>query len=143
MNYILVKSKTSDIDKLIEYKLNTIFEYAENLSDEEINKIENYVKENVPLQLSNYKIINIDNKNIGCVLSYNKDDGILLDEIYINKEYRNKGIGTDIIKNLLIENNIIYLWVYKTNEKAISLYKKLGFIIIDETKSRYYMKYEV
>ncbi len=38
-------------------------------------------------------------------------------------------------------NDIIYLWVYKKNSKAISLYKKIGFKIIDESESRYYMKY--
>ena len=65
----------------------------------------------------------------------------MLDEIYVEQEYRNKGIGTDIIKNVINENDIIYLWVYKENVKAISLYKKLGFNVIDETDSRYYMKY--
>ena len=33
------------------------------------------------------------------------------------------------------------MWVYKENKKAISLYKKLGFCAIEETESRYYMKY--
>lgn len=65
----------------------------------------------------------------------------MLDEIYIEQEYRNKGIGTDIIKNVINENDIIYLWAYKENTKAISLYKKLSFNIIEETESRYYMKY--
>ena len=40
-----------------------------------------------------------------------------------------------------IDNDIIYLWVYKENVQAISLYKKLGFNVIEETESRYYMKY--
>ena len=38
-------------------------------------------------------------------------------------------------------NDIVYLWVYKENERAISLYKDLGFKIIDETEERFYMKY--
>ena len=40
-------------------------------------------------------------------------------------------------------NKNIYLWVYKENIKAVSLYKRLGFKIIDETESRYYMEYNV
>ena len=141
MNYKLIKSSSKDIEKLIEYKKRTIFEYAKDLPDDEINKINNYVKNNFPKLLNDYSNIIVDNKVIGCLLLTNKDDNILLDEIYIEQEYRNKGIGTDIIKNVINENDIIYLWVYKENVKAISLYKKLGFNVIDETDSRYYMKY--
>ena len=65
----------------------------------------------------------------------------MLDEIYLEEKYRNKGIGTNIIKEVINNNDIIYLWVYKENVQAISLYKKLGFNVIEETESRYYMKY--
>ena len=78
---------------------------------------------------------------IGCILLTNNDNGKLLDEIYLEEEYRNKGIGTKIIMDILNNNDVVYLWVYKENEKAISLYKKLGFNVIEETESRYYMKY--
>ena len=141
MNYKLVKSSINDIERLIKYKKITIFEYAKDLPEDEINRINNYVENNVPKLLNDYFNIILDNKVIGCLLLTNKDDGKLLDEIYLEEEYRNKGIGTDIIKNVIKENDIIYLWVYKDNTKAISLYKKLSFNIIEETESRYYMKY--
>ena len=141
MNYKLIKSEYTDIEKLIEYKKRTIFEYAKDLSEDETNKINNYVKNNVPKLLNDYSNIIVGNKVIGCLLLTDKDDGILLDEIYLEEEYRNKGIGTDIIKKVLSDNNIVYLWVYKDNNKAISLYKSLGFTVIEETDSRYYMKY--
>ena len=130
MNYKLVKSTFSDIERLIYYKINTIFEYAADLSDEEVNKINNYVKSEVPKLLKNYYNIVINDTIVGCLLLVDKDDGILLEEIYLEVEYRNKGIGTDILKKILNDNDIVYLWVYKDNIKAISLYKKLGFIVI-------------
>ena len=142
MNYKLVKSSINDIDILIKYKKETIFEYAKNLSNEEIDRINNYVTNNIPDYLDNYNNIVINNKIIGCLLITNIDDGILLDEIYLEEEYRNKGIGTSIIKNVIDNNSNIYLWVYKLNKQAINLYKKLGFIIIDETDTRYYMNYK-
>ena len=142
MNYKLVKSSINDIDILIIYKKETIFEYAKNLSNEEIDRINNYVTNNIPDYLDNYNNIVVNNKIIGCLLITNIDDGILLDEIYLEEEYRNKGIGTSIIKNVIDNNSNIYLWVYKLNKQAINLYKKLGFIIIDETDTRYYMNYK-
>ncbi len=72
----------------------------------------------------------------------NKNDGKLLDDIYLEKEYRNKSIGSNIIRNIIKDNDIIYLWVYKLNTKAISLYEKLDFSIIQKTETRYYMKYD-
>ena len=41
MNYELIKSSYNDIEKLIEYKKKTIFEYAKELPDEEITRINN------------------------------------------------------------------------------------------------------
>ena len=110
-------------------------------SVEEIDKINKYVTSEVPKLINDYRNIVVDNKIVGCLLLTNKDDGKLLDEIYLEEEYRDKGIGTKIIKNILNNNDIVYLWVYKENKKAISLYKKLGFCAIEETESRYYMKY--
>ena len=141
MEYKLLKSSSNDINRLIEYKKRTIYEYAKDLSDEEIYKINKYVTSEVPKLIDVYCNIVVDNKIIGCILLTNKDDGKLLDEIYLEKEYRNKGIGTEIIRDILSNNDIVYLWVYKENVKAISLYKKLGFNVIEETESRYYMKY--
>ena len=141
MDYLLVKSSFKDIDRLIEYKKRTIFEYANDLSQEEIDKINNYVDNEVPKSINDYNNIIVDNNIVGCLLLTNKDDGILLDEIYLEEECRNKGIGTSIIKDVINNNNIVYLWVYKANERAVALYNKLGFETIDETESRYYMKY--
>ena len=141
MEYKLLKSTSNDINRLIEYKKRTIYEYAKDLSDEEINKINRYIASEVPKLIDVYRNIMVDNKIIGCLLLTNKDDGKLLDEIYLEKVYRNKGIGTEIIRDILSNNDIVYLWVYKKNDKAISLYRKLGFNVIEETESRYYMKY--
>ena len=139
MEYKLSKSSDNDIYRLIEYKKQTIYEYAKDLSNEEINKINNYVTSEVPKLINDYHNIIVDEKIVGCLLLTNKDNGKLLDEIFLEEEYRNKGIGTSIIKDIINNNDIVYLWVYKEND--ISLYKKLGFSVIEETESRYYMKY--
>ena len=139
--YKLDSSSMKDIDTLIKYKLNSILKYASNLSNKELDEINTYVKDNVPKQLNNYKLINIDSNIVGCILVENKDDGVIIDELYIEEKYRNNGIGTDLINNVISNNNIVYLWVYKLNVKAIRLYKRLEFKIIKETENRYYMQF--
>ena len=141
MEYKLVKASVKDVDRLIEYKKRTIYQFAKDLKDEEIKRINSYVRENVPKEIDDYFNIIVDDKVVGCLLVSDKDDGKLLDEIYIEEVYRNKGIGSDIINRILVDNDIVYLWVYKENERAISLYERFGFVIIDGTDTRYYMKY--
>ena len=141
MEYRLIKSTKDDLDKIIEYKKKTIFDFADNLSPEEIDKINNYVETTVPELIEDYYKILVNGNIVGCLLITDKDDGKLLDEIYLEEEYRNQGIGTGIIASILNKNKIVYLWVYKANINAIKLYERLGFKVIEETDTRYYMKY--
>ncbi len=143
LKYDLLNATNNDIDYIKKSKLYSIFKYAHDLPKDEILKINNYVEKSIPIEISNYKIIICNNKRIGCLLVTKRDDKVLLDEIYLEEEYRNRGIGTDIIKNILETNSNVYLWVYKENIKAIALYKKLKFKVIDETKTRYYMEYSI
>ena len=142
MEYKLVNSSNDDIDKLISYKLDIILCHSENLDQNEIKMIYKYVNDNVIKELFNYKSIVIKNETVGSMLAFKKKDSLLLDEIYIEEKYRNQNIGRDIIKDLILKNDIIYLWVYKKNKGAIKLYKKMGFKIIDKTENRFYMKYK-
>lgn len=141
-NYKLINASINDIKRIKKYKLKTIFDYAKDLDQSEIEKINNYVNETVPNQIDEYKNIILNGSIVGSILLTKIVNGILLDEIFIEEQYRNKGIGSTIIKDIITNINCnIYLWVYKDNTKAIKLYKKLGFTIKDETDSRYYMEY--
>lgn len=142
MNYQFCKATNVDIQKLIEYKLINILEYAKDPSDQELKRIQDYVQKMVPVQLKKYKMILVANEKVGCFLIENCEDGVLLDEIYLEEAYRNQGIGKDIIQNILLTNAKVYLWVYKLNKGAISLYQRLGFEVLKETENRYYMKCE-
>lgn len=142
-NFKIETATINDLERIKYYKLKTIVEYAKSLSEEEMTKIDNYICESVPTLIKEYKNIIYNKKIIGSILIRKIDDGLLLDEIFIEKEYRNKGIGSLIIKNYVLDNDYnIYLWVYKDNIKAFNLYKKSGFKIKEETDSRYYMEFQ-
>ena len=142
--YKLENASIKDIERIKKYKLNTIFEYAKNLDKEEVEKINNYVNKTTPKQIFEYKNIVLNNIIVGSFLITKNESGLLLDEIFIEEQYRNKGIGTSIIKDIVSKsNNNVYLWVYKDNIKAFNLYNKIGFNIKEETDSRYYMEYKV
>ncbi len=140
--YKLELATKDDIELLISYKLASILDYAKDLPKNEIAKITNYVKTTIPTQIGAYEIIIIDNQKAGCLLLEKYEDGILLNELYLAKDYRRKGIGTNILHNILNNNSKVYLWVYKENIPALNLYQKLGFKIKEQTENRYFMQYD-
>lgn len=142
MKYELIKATSKDIKLLMGYKYKSILPYTTDTSEEYIKRIEDYVKKNTPKQIDDYRLITVDGKLAGCLLVTKEKEGVLLDEIYIEEEFRGKGLGTDIIKKIISQNKVVYLWVYKENKIALSLYKRLGFFVVEETESRIKMKCE-
>ncbi len=113
-----------------------IFNMVEKLTPKK--DISNYVNKH----LKDTKIIKKNDQVIGIVIYYKENSRYLLDLIYIKDKYQNLGIGHNIIKNLIDnqKKNKTQLEVFKSNIKAIKLYKNLGFQIISETKNKYIME---
>lgn len=140
--YKLVKASKKDIPRLVQYKKDIIYMYSKDLVEDEKENINEYIITSVNEMFKDYYNIIIDDKIIGSVCIRDLENAKLLDEIYLEKEFRNKGIGTDIIRKIIENNESVYLWVYKKNKKAVLLYKRLGFTIEEETETRYYMNYD-
>ena len=87
-------------------------------------------------------LIYLNNKPIGYIVlcfSYSLvsfgQDG-MIDEFYIDDEYRKKGIGTQILKIVMKNSkklglNCLYLEISKNNIAAQTLYEKLNFKVRD------------
>ena len=77
-------------------------------------------------------------------IDYSKDENKYWLGICLLEEYQGKGYGKQMMNALIdIFNNTdidtLYLTVDKENSKAISMYKKYSFNIIDEEESYYIM----
>jgi len=93
---------------------------------------------------SKIQVIEIDGLPIGR-LRVVRGETIYIGGIQILPEYRNSGAGTKILLRLISEakkNNIkITLEVFHDNKSALHLYKRLGFVVIDENKKQKIMEY--
>ena len=88
-----------------------------------------------------------NNIGIGYIFAKRQENGYLLDGLYVNEDFRNKGIARklldEVIKEiLLIGDYKIFINVLKENVVAYNLYKSFGFIIEKEDKLKYYMIYK-
>ena len=68
-----------------------------------------------------------NSKIVGYLYYSNIYDRIELNQIEVLKNYRNKGIASKLIEELLKKEKDISLEVKKTNTIAINLYKKYAF----------------
>ena len=135
--------RSKDAKSLIEINLSVIDEKLFMLRepgeaiytiDGEIRNIENLLK----LEGTLYLVAEVNKKVVGYLDFKNggfrrtKHSGTL--SIFILKEWRHFGIGRLLMERLIewAENNTLIekltLAVFSTNERAIELYKKLGFI---------------
>ena len=110
-----------------------------------MNLIPNFITTyNTKEYLTNDKyiiLVNVDN-NINAFLIVLKNiDTYELEVIYVAEKNRKKGIATKLLNyfedNYLNKNDVVLLEVAVNNEKAINLYKKFDFNIIN-TRPKYY-----
>ncbi len=139
IKYYIEFASEKDKEFIKKYKLASILDYAIELEESEKQKIINYVNQTIQNKISFYKMIKMDDKVMGCYAVEPYQDGVLLDEIYLEKEIRGQKIGSTILKEILDANDKVYLWVYKENKRAIRLYERLGFQTIQETETRLLM----
>ena len=97
-------------------------------------KIETYIEE--------YQRILFDGELAGYYRFHQDGDKMELDDLYIFPQYRNQQIGTTIIEKCLLETDLpVYLFVFIKNTKAVELYKRIGFEIVETIQdSRYIMQ---
>lgn len=92
---------------------------------------------------SGIQIISVDGKDIGVLELIEKPDQIYIEELQIDPGFQGKGLGTQIIKDIIEKafksNCTVGLMVLKINVKAKRLYESLGFTLTGETKTHYMM----
>jgi len=133
----IYKATQSDIKKITEFQIAMALE-TENMRLDE-NVVLNGVKKiiNSP-QLGSYFIAQNDNKILGCLLTlYEWSDWrnafvIWIHSVYVLPAYRGKGVFKEIYEYLknIVNNDANFvglrLYVDKNNERAKSVYERLG-----------------
>lgn len=144
MNYNLREISWLDKEFIYQVKKESNFMYIENIwgwdEDYQIQDI------NTDFKLSDYKIIVLENKDIGFIQLDESGNTFNITEIHIVPEYRGQAIGSHIINDILRDDKnhdkTITIGCFLLNQRAKNLYEKLGFKIINETETHYEMEYD-
>ena len=141
MKYKLIKIKEKDYNFIYELKKNAYIKYVEEIWGWN----EEFQKQKFKEFINKYKeytyLINLDNKNVGFYNDEYLDNGDYeVCNICIIAEYQGKGIGTEILKDVLEKNKDknIHIQYFKQNPVG-KLYARLGFEPNGETEYHYKM----
>lgn len=132
--YKIVDAKEEHIDMLISIKLLTMIDddIHKKLTREEKANIKKNITKSVNENYQKYKLLFFNGEMIGSYLVLDYLDGKIIDQIYINEKYRNKGIGNAVVRDILSENDNLYVWVYKSNKLALNFFDSLGFTLKED-----------
>ena len=90
------------------------------------------------------KIVAIGDNPIGVLVLEQRETYDLLEEILLKVEYRERGIGTSLMQQLIANarrrNCPLRLQVLHENHRAKSLYDRLGFVVIDNLENHFLME---
>ena len=142
MNITFKPADNSDIETVYLLSKDLIDRY-ENIENINYDMVLNWIKDKINKSINEYASVYLDDKKCGYYHFCRNEDGKLeIDDLYIFPAYQKRGTGTYVIKSLLNSaNEPVMLYVFSKNEKAVSLYKRLGFRIIRNIKvSRYIME---
>ena len=142
MNITYDRSTSSDIEYLYQLSKQQIDDY-ENIECMDYEKVLNWVHKKIENSIDEYTTIYVDGKKAGYYHFYKNEAGLYeLDDLYIFSQFQSHGIGTTIIRKCCSSiDEAVVLYVFIKNQRAVSLYQKLGFDIIETIKnSRYIMR---
>jgi ribosomal protein S18 acetylase RimI-like enzyme len=94
---------------------------------------------------ADHQIVLSDNKPVGRLLMFHSSREVRLVDIAISASHRGSGIGALLVRKLCDEaaatNKSVTLHVAKTN-RAVRLYQRLGFEVVDELGGDYKMEWK-
>ena len=133
----LRNANKNDTENMFKWKIESVDKRVKN--DPKVIK---FIKKDVQDSIKDTKLIMYKDETIGMFTTCPIDGGVYwyIGEIYIISKYRNKGIGSTLLKNEISKHNKIKLQVGQSNTSAIRLYKSLGFKIIEKNdKGKFYI----
>lgn len=141
MNITYGIAEESDVEIIYQLSKKLIDDY-ENIVDIDYEKVLSWIRQKIQSHIEEYTVILVNGKKVGFYRFYqNDDDKFEIDDLYIFPAFQNKGIGSKVIRKCCAEvDEPVMLYVFVKNNRAVSLYKKLGFEVVENIKdSRYIM----
>lgn len=136
------RAEACDIEPI--YRLcKELIDTYEDVESIAYEKVLNWVHRKLETSIAEYSTIWETGKKVGYFHFYQEEEGAYeLDDLYVFPEYQNRGIGTRVIEGCCSSVNApVMLYVFVKNQRAVALYERLGFSIVERVgHTRYRMR---
>ena len=122
-----------------------LIERYERLETIDLPKVLRWVRQKIETAIGEYTVIYAGTQKAGYYHFYKNEDGQFeIDDLYVFPEFQNRGIGSAVVKKCCASVQApVMLYVFVQNERAVALYKRLGFEVAETIRdSRYIMRKE-
>lgn len=145
MSWTLGKAEKKDSDRINELfieMLQTIYhtDQVTGYSDGDLDRFFDGRDEWISIAIDEDRIIAF----LSIEVHHEEEEYIYLDDLSVTRQYRNKGIGTELIRRAEVYAKEIRIpticfHVEKSNTAAFRLYERLGYHIYEDQGNRYLM----
>lgn len=137
-------AQKEDINQIFDLNQKLIDQY-ENVEMIDYDRVMKWVKKKIETYIHDYQAIYYEGKKVGYLYLHDEADKLELDDFYILENYRNQGIGSQVLRDCLTistkKQRELFLYIFSKNVRAIALYQSFGFEIIKEVgQTRYIME---
>ncbi len=144
LNYKLRNADKNDLQLAYDIRKNALGEYVlQTWGWDEKWQLEFHLKDFNPDIL---QFIECEGIKAGSIELIDEKDSYTVSGIYIIDKFQSKGIGRDVMKNIMLrakkENKNVKLQVLKVNKRAMEFYLRLGFKQYGENETHYQYIYE-
>ena len=131
---------TEDIESIFQANQSMIDQY-ENIEQIDYQRVLAWVRRKIETHIAEYARVLEAGTPVGYCYCHETAGQMEIDDLWISPPYRNRGIGTEIIRKCIGGTSLpVMLYVFIRNTKAVALYQRLGFQIVENIKdSRYIM----
>ncbi len=137
------EATADDADIIFRLAKGLIEKYETDLSLD-FARVFDWLKRKIARSVTSYKRILVDDVTIGYCCVLEDGDKIELDDLYILDGFQGQGYGTQVVERVVTMardmDKAVFLYVFKENHRAMNLYQRHGFEIVESIgDSRYLM----
>jgi len=110
-----------------------LIEQYEDMASIDADEVFAWVRRKLTKRIGEYLRIVCDGETAGYIRVVPPEDGrVELDDLYLYPKYQGRGIGTAVLRRCIEQTELpLWLYVFRRNTRAIALYERLGFRIVE------------
>ena len=126
MNLTYEIANPADIEPIYQSCIKLIWEY-EDLGSVDLSKVLPWIRRKLESSISEYTRVLLDGVLVAYYHFAPSEGKMELDDLYVLPAFRDRGIGTAVLRRCVAEGKPIYFYVFTKNTRAIALYEREGF----------------